>query len=136
MGVINPPGGYLPPPVQLAASTADTGGTIPANSTFRMIITALNENGETTGSNEVDITTSGTATNTITWNWEEVPGATEYRLYVTDANGQPGTEEFHASAPAGTTSWLRTGAPGNFANRWPPVTNSAFISPVLLWSDE
>lgn len=69
----------LPAPVQSAASTATTGGTLAAG-TYFYVITATNAAGETTRSNEISITTTG-ATSTVTLNWDAVPGATGYRVY-------------------------------------------------------
>lgn len=69
----------LPAPVQSAASTATTGGTLAAG-TYFYVITATNAAGETTRSNEISITTTGAAS-TVTLNWAAVPGATGYRVY-------------------------------------------------------
>lgn len=121
---------FLSPPNQTAPSTADVGGTLPASTTYRAIITAVNANGETTGSNEQSITTgAGTATNTVTFNWDAVAGATEYRIYMTAANGATGTEAFLTSVPAGTLTYTRQGVPGTQA-RYPPTTNTAFLFTV------
>lgn len=120
---------FLSPPVQTAPSTADVGGNLPAATTYRAIITAVNANGETTGSNEQSIVTGATATNTVTFNWNAVAGATEYRLYMTAANGASGTEAFLTTIPAGTLTYTRTGVPGTQA-RYPPTTNTAFLFTV------
>src|SRR6201992_1918191 len=77
-------------PVQSALATATTGGTITAG-TYKYIVTALNALGETMGSNEQTITTTG-STSTVTVTWATVTGATGYNLYKTASGGATGTE--------------------------------------------
>ena len=75
----------LAAPVQSAASTATTGGTLAAATYFYRIV-AINALGTSLGSNEVSITTTG-ATSTVTTNWATVTGATGYRVYRGTAAG-------------------------------------------------
>lgn len=77
-------------PTLTSAVGATTGGTITAG-TYLYAITAINANGETTISNEVSVTTTG-STSTVTLSWPVVPGATGYKLYKTTAGGLAGTE--------------------------------------------
>src|SRR3970040_345995 len=72
-------------PVQSAAVTAATGGTLAAG-TYYYKVTAINATGESIGSNEQSIATTGsTSKNTI--NWATVAGATSYRIYRGTAAG-------------------------------------------------
>lgn len=84
----------LAPPVQAAATTSTTGGTLPTASTYRYMVTAINALGETIASNEQTVTTGAGATNSNTVNWGTVAGATGYRVYRTTAGGGTGTELF------------------------------------------
>ena len=60
-------------PTANTPTTATTGGTIPAG-TYYLKVTAVNSKGETVGSNEVTVTTTGT-TSTITVTWSAVVNA-------------------------------------------------------------
>lgn len=80
----------LAPPVQSALSTVTTGGTLAAG-TYRYYVTAVNAEGETTISNEQQITTTG-STSTVTVSWVAVTGATSYKIYRTAAGGAAGTQ--------------------------------------------
>lgn len=80
----------LAAPAQTAPATATVGGLIAAG-TYKIVVTALNANGETLQSNEqTQVTTGGTST--ITVNWGAVAGATGYNIYVTAAGGATNTE--------------------------------------------
>jgi hypothetical protein len=83
---------FLPAPVQAAATTSTTGGTLPATSTYKYVVTAFNNNGETIASNEQTVTTGAGGTNSNTVNWAAVTGATGYNIYRTAAGGGSGTE--------------------------------------------
>lgn len=72
-------------PVQAALATATTGGTLAA-ATYFYKITALNANGETIGSNEQSIATTG-STSTVTVSWAKAAGAASYRIYRGTAAG-------------------------------------------------
>lgn len=74
----------LAPPVQAAAGTATSGGTLTDSTTYYYVVTAIDPNGvESLISNEISKATgnSGGNTNTITVNWTAVPGASSYRVY-------------------------------------------------------
>lgn len=111
---------HLTPPVQAAAATAATGGTIVAG-TYRLRVTAFNENGETDQSNERQITTTGT-TSTITANWGSVTDADGYRLYVSPVGGGAGSERLVKEVGAVTTTVITVPPAGTVA---PPAVNSA-----------
>ena len=70
---------YLSAPSGLVATGSTTGGTLAA-ATYYYKVTALNGSGETTGSTEVSVTTTGT-TSSVALTWTAVPGATSYRIY-------------------------------------------------------
>lgn len=125
------PSSVLAAPVQSAASTAVTGGTLPAATAFFYKVTARNAAGETLGSNEVTVTTGAGATNTNTVNWTAVPGATSYRVY-------------RGTAAAGESVFYSTGNVVTFADTGAastagtvPVTNTAVTavgSVALAWT--
>lgn len=110
---------FLAPPVQAAANTATTGGTLPAD-TYSFTVTALNAQGETLESNEQSVTTTGT-TSTATANWAAVTGATGYRVYAT--SGATGTEKLLVQVGA-VTSYVWTGTPA-IGTDDPPTVNTA-----------
>lgn len=122
----------LPAPVQAAATSSTAGGTLPATSTYKYLVTAINLQGETTVSNEQTVTTGAGATNSNTVNWATVTGATGYKIYRTAAAGASLSELLIATVGAVTT-FIDTGgtAPaGAF-----PLVNSAgtpgvYASPV------
>ena len=62
-----------------------TGGTLAAGTYFYRV-TALNATGETTGSPEISVTTTGT-TGSVSLTWASVAGATKYRVYRGTAAG-------------------------------------------------
>lgn len=69
----------IPAPGLPVLTPSTTGGTLAANSYFYKI-TALNSAGETTGSAEATVTTTG-ATSSVAIAWGAVSGATSYRIY-------------------------------------------------------
>jgi hypothetical protein len=82
-------GTALPAPVAATATTATTGGTLPATTTYFYVVTALNASGETIKSNEKTVTTGAGATNSNTVTWATVAGATGYKIYRgTSAGGE------------------------------------------------
>lgn len=98
-------------------TTATTGGTIPASSTYRLGVTYVTASGgETTISTESASTAtiatgSGTATNTISvTSPAAATGAVGYRLYMTAASGSTLTEILYT--PTCTASTLQTTLPG------------------------
>jgi hypothetical protein len=120
------PAVFLGAPTQAASSTATTGGTLAAG-TYRAVITAVNERGETVASNEISQVTTG-ATSTITWNWSNVTGETGYRVYVTTVGGASGSQTFLVNVAANTTSYVWTGTPAPDGSTRPPSTNTAVVS--------
>lgn len=110
-------GSLLLPPIANAPSTATTGGTLPA-ATYYYVVTALGVQGETSGSNEVSVTTTGsTSANTVTW--AAVTGATGYKIYRGLAAGQ---ESAYYTVGAVTT-YTDTNAAATAGT--PPKINSA-----------
>ena len=107
------------PPVQNAATTAASGGTIPAN-TYYLKITGTSILGETIASNEVTITTTG-STSTITANWATSTGCTGYRVYVGTSSG--GENVYAVAAGAGTVTLTLTSVPGTSGT--PPGASTA-----------
>jgi hypothetical protein len=119
----------LLPPVQAAATSSTTGGTLPATSAYKYVLTSTNAAGETTVSNEVTITTGAGATNSNTVNWAAVTGATGYKLYRTAAAGGPGTELLLTAIAGGATiTYLDTGALTPAGAQ--PTVNTALASGV------
>jgi hypothetical protein len=120
------PATFLTPPVQAASSTQTTGGTLAAG-TFRAVVTAYNDRGETLKSNEISQVTTG-STSRITWNWGAVSGATGYRLYVTALNGGTGTETFLLDV-GNVVTYNWTGTPAQSpTNPAPPTTSTAVVN--------
>lgn len=118
-------GGNLAAPVQTAPSTATTGGSIAAG-TYYGKITYTNANGETIGSNEQSIVTTG-ATSTITWNWGAPPaGATNSKVYVGTTPGGENVVQTVAAPAATVTMTVLPGTAGT-----PPAANTAMV-PVNL----
>jgi len=69
----------LLPPVELMAATA-TEGQLEAGTYFYQV-TALNAQGETTGSQETSLTVAPPASSAAELSWNAVPGAQRYRIY-------------------------------------------------------
>lgn len=110
-------------PTATTTATATTGGTIPASTTYYYVVTATNANGETMASNEVSQATgSGTATNTITVNWNKVPNAYGYKVYRGTATGAENTL-IGTITNGNTLTFVDTGAAGSAASL--PVSNTA-----------
>jgi uncharacterized phage protein gp47/JayE len=75
-------------PSNVVATAAATGGTLTAATRYYHV-TALNEFGETVGSQDkAAVTSSNTGRNTITWN--PVAGASSYQVYVTQVQATLG----------------------------------------------
>lgn len=116
----------LTPPTLDAPTTATTGGTLAA-ATYYYRITAITPMGETTGSNEVSIATTGT-TSTVTLTWPAFSGATGYRVYRGPTAGgedvyyEPGNVTTYTdTGGAATAGTVPTTAPGynlTTINRW------------------
>lgn len=103
-------GGPLAAPALTVGATATTGGTFTTGSYFWKI-TAVDGQGETLGSNEVNATfAAGVTTGSQPLSWTEVNGAQLYKLYRgTTTNGQ---DTLVGTFGAGTTSTTDTGAAG------------------------
>lgn len=86
--VVTGSGGVIPAAISTPsgeASVASSGGALAAN-TYRYMVSAINESGETLPSAETSATTSG-GNLTITVTWTAVPGATAYKVYRSLATG-------------------------------------------------
>ena len=119
------PENFLAAPVLNAPSTATTGGTLAAG-TYRAILTAVNDRGQTVGSNEVSRVTTG-STSTATFTWTDLSGETGYRLYLT--NGAAGSEAQYVSIAPGTTTYTMTSYPPSGATAGTvPSTSTAVVS--------
>lgn len=111
-----------PAPVQGNMSTAASGGTV-SNGVYFGKVTAITAYGESAGSNEQTVTTTGTNISTITFNWTPVLGAISYRVYLTAAGGGAGNENvFAAVAGPGASTVTLTANPATSGS--PPAASS------------
>lgn len=119
---VNKYGGFVAAPVQNAAATANSGGTVPDNTYFLKIV-ARNAQGHTTGSNETSIVVAGTVpdTSTLTANWSASVGATSYDIYIGTSSG---AENVVFTGATGTTHTF-TALP--VTSGTVPTTNTAQI---------
>ena len=107
-------------PTNLAGTPAGTGGTLAAN-TYYWTITAITALGETTRSNEITATTTGsTSSNVLTWT--AVTGATGYNVYRGTTAGGEATKVTSVGA---VVTYTDAGATGTVAS--PPSVNTAAI---------
>ena len=113
-------GFLLAAPAGLTVTASGTGGTLAAGGHF-WIVTAVNANGETTKSNEVNATTTG-STSSAALSWTAVNGATSYNIY----RGTATTAENVLVTTVTGTSYTDTGAAGTSVT--PPTTNTAEAS--------
>lgn len=98
----------LAAPVLNTPTQSTTGGTLTAG-TYYYKLTAVTANGETTGSNQVSRTTSG-STSRVIHTWAEVAGATQYKLYrSTTSNGQSTSPALVATIDGDTLTYTDTG---------------------------
>lgn len=95
------------------------GGTLPA-ATYYYKVTALGPTGETLGSNEVSVTTTG-ATSSVALSWGAVTGATGYKVYRGTSAG--GENIYYA--PGNVTAFTDTGATGT--NGTVPSSNTTTL---------
>lgn len=103
-------GNFLAAPVQANATTATTGGTVPANTYFATIV-YYGTNGNSLGSNEKSITTTG-STSTMTFNWSTPPaGTTSSRVFVGTAAGVYTSYYNVASSSTATLTITALGSP-------------------------
>lgn len=105
-------------PVAVAPTTSATGGTLAAGTYFYKV-TATGASGETIGSNEVSVTTTG-STSTTTLTWSAVPGAAGYKIYRGTATG---AESAYFSVAGNVLTFTDTGAAGSVGTV--PTTNTA-----------
>jgi hypothetical protein len=114
-------GVQLTPPSGLAVTASGTGGTLAAGGHY-WVITAIDANGETTKSTEVNATTTGTTSSAVL-TWNSTNGATGYKVY----RGTTTTNENILVATLGNVlTYTDTGAAGSSAS--PPTTNTAQLS--------
>lgn len=114
-------GGILPPGIPtLTGST--TGGTLAA-ATYYYKITALNASGETVGSPEASVVTTGT-TSSVAVSWTAVTGATSYKIYRGTTAGSENT--YYTST---TASFTDTGAAGTAGTV--PTVNTTILTATI-----
>lgn len=106
-------------PTLTGVSTFPGGGVFRANSVHSWIVTAINNAGETSASNEITATASSSGVGSFVLAWNTVPGATAYNVYRSDSG--PGNEGFIATQPDITYGDNGTIAPGQA----PPASNTA-----------
>lgn len=85
-----------------------SGGVLVASTVYYVRITAYNENGETTGSIEVSITTD-TVYKAFKLNWSELAGAEGYIIYISTNQNYTNARKMIIEDPA-TVEWTYTGA--------------------------
>jgi hypothetical protein len=110
----------LAAPSGLSATGSGTGGSFAAG-TYFWVITAIDGNGETTKSNEVQTVLTG-STSSVALSWSVVDGAAGYNIY----RGTSTTNEnkLITSIGTGTTlTYTDTGTAGTTQS--PPATNTA-----------
>jgi hypothetical protein len=109
---------YLPAPTNLQVVPNSSGGSLPAGATTWQV-TATNANGETTPSNSVSATLTGT-TSSASLQWQPIPLAANYKVYRTTSAG---TKLVATVSPATNNLYHDTGAAGTAASV--PTTNTA-----------
>lgn len=112
----------LVPPVATSATPSGTGGTLAAG-VYKYYITARNARGETTVSNELSATTTG-STSSVVLLWALVTDATDYRIFRTAVDGATGTELYLATVTAPTVTYTDT-APGTPTGAFPKINTAA-----------
>lgn len=101
---------YLPPPGGLIDDPLTNGGSFAANA-YYWVVTATNDAGETTPSNEITATLTGT-TSSVGLGWNPVQGANGYNIYRgSNTSGTPVTVDSSATGTkignnSGSTSSL------------------------------
>lgn len=104
----------LDPPANLVA-TVGGGGTLAAG-TYHYAVTAANFYGETTISNEDDVTVG--ASGSVELEWDDVPGATQYRVYR-----RTGAATFRLIEVVATSDFEDAGEA--LGTEGPPTTNTS-----------
>jgi hypothetical protein len=107
----------LAAPHALTATPSGTGGAFAAG-TYFWVVTAVDGNGETTKSNEVQAVLTG-STSSVALSWAAVDGATNYNIY----RGTTTTNENKLITIVTTPSYTDTGTAGTTATV--PATNTA-----------
>ena len=107
-------------PGTVTATGSSTGGTLAA-ATYYYKVTALNAAGETVGSLEANVTTTGT-TSSVSLAWGAVTGATSYKVYRGTAAGLESV--FYTTT---TNSHTDTGAT-SAAGTVPTVNTTAIVT--------
>lgn len=114
---------YLPPPASLIDDPSANGGSFAANA-YYWVVTAVNAAGETTPSNEITATLTGTQSS-VGLGWNPVTGATGYNVYrgsntsgtpVTVDSSATGTKIGNASGSTSSLTATCTYAKGTSAN--------------------
>jgi len=113
--------GFLAAPAGLTAQTSSGAGSL--KGLLHWQVTALTSAGETTGSNEVSLTVTGSAT--LTWN--EVFGATGYNVYRASASGGEATGSALVTVTP-TTAATYTDTGGAPETGTVPARNSAALA--------
>jgi len=108
----------LAAPTGVTATGSGTGGTLAA-ATYYYKVTAVNAQGETVGSSEVNATTTGT-TSSVSIAWTAVTGATSYKIYKGTTTGVY-TAYFTDSA----SPFVDTGVAGTAGTI--PTSNTAYV---------
>lgn len=114
-GQINQPG------APTLGTNSTTGGTLPAD-TYTYRIVALDFwNVETTPSNTLVVTTTG-STSSVSMSWALVQGGYNYRIYRTNSGG---TTVYYTNFGTNSTTFTDTGAAGT-AGTLPSINNTAY----------
>jgi hypothetical protein len=113
-------GFQIPAPTSLMVTPSTTGGTLTSGAKF-WVVTATNANGETTRSNEVTATLTG-STSSAVLTAPAVDGATGWTIYRGTTAGSETTKVATVSG-SGALNYTDTGATGTSAS--PPSTNTA-----------
>ena len=132
--------GNLGPTTLNAPVGSTTGGALPAGTYFYKV-TALGLHGETIGSNEVSVTTTG-GTSSVALSWTAITGAASYRVYRGTAAGAESIyfaatgatfTDVNGASTAGTVPTTDTSSNAPRKNRGVVVTDERFI--VALGAD-
>jgi hypothetical protein len=107
----------------ISGAPSTTGGTLAAG-TYYWVVTATTALGETTASNEITATTTGSTSSNVV-SWTAVTGATGYKLYRGTAAGVE-NKLINTIVSGATVTSTDTGAAGTTAS--PPTTNTAAIA--------
>lgn len=122
-------------PTMGATSQADTGGFLPASTTYYYKVTAITDVGETTVSTEVSQATGAAApaTHTVTINWTAVTGATGYKIYRGTTTNTELLLDTTAASIAGTNVTSYVDKRGLVPSGAMPTANTAGIVNTLIF---